>query len=164
MTEISETRLPGVGTLHAFECRGGDRVGVISHHAGRREVVIYDHDDPDRVREVATMTPDEARTLADLLGGTSVTERLDDLHQEIHGLAIDWLPISSHSPYAGVTIGETALRTRTGVSIVALVRGDRPLPAPGPDETLLADDTAVIVGTAEGIDAAVQLLAASGSP
>jgi len=162
MTEITETRLPGVGTLHAFGCRSGDRVGVISHHSGRREIVIYDHDDTDRVREAATMTPDEARTLADLLGGNSVTERLDDLRREIHGLAIDWLPFSSVSPYVGRTIGDTALRTRTGVSIVALVRGNQPLPAPGPDETLRAEDTAVVVGTAEGIDAAAVLLSAGG--
>ena len=160
MTEINETKLPGVGTLHDFECESGDRIGVISHHGGRREVVIYDPGDPDRVSESATMTPDEARVLADLLGGTSVTERLDDLRQEIAGLAIDWLPISPHSPYAGRTIGDTALRTRTGVSIVALVRGDRPLPAPGPDEELRVDDTAVVVGTANGINAAAQLLTA----
>ncbi len=163
MTEINETKLPGVGTLHDFECHSGDRIGVISRHTDRRELVIYDPDDPDRVGESATMTPDEARILADLLGGTSITERLDDLRQEIAGLAIDWLPISPSSPYVGQSIGDTALRTRTGVSIVALVRGDRPLPAPGPGEVLHADDTAVVVGTADGIDAATELLAARSS-
>ncbi len=158
MTTINETRLPGVGTLHDFECQSGAHVGVISHHAGRREVVFYDPDDPDRVRETVTMSTDEARVLADLLGGTTVTQRLDDLRQEIHGLAMDWLPISADSPYVGKTIGETALRSRTGVSIVALVRDEQPLPAPGPDEMLLVDDTAVVVGTAEGIDVAAELL------
>lgn len=162
MTEINETRLPGVGTLHHFECQSGDRIGVITHHAGRREMVIYDHDDPDRVSEAAALTPNEARVLSDLLGGTSVTERLDDLRQEIDGLVIDWLPISPGSSYAGRTIGETELRTRTGVSIVALVRGDQPLPAPGPDEMLRSADTAVVVGTAEGINTAARLLAAGG--
>ncbi len=158
MAQINETKLPGVGTLHEIECGSGDRIGVISHHGDRREVVIYDSDDPDRVCESAAMTADEARVLADLLGGTTVTERLDDLRQEIAGLAIDWLPISPHSPYAGQTIGDTALRSRTGVSIVALVRGGQPLPAPGPEQRLLIDDTAVVVGTADGIDAAAQLL------
>ncbi|NNF56497.1 MAG: cation:proton antiporter regulatory subunit [Acidimicrobiales bacterium] len=158
MTQIHETKLPGVGTLHDFECQSGDRVGVISHHGDRREIVIYDPNDPDRVSESAAMTADEARVFADLLGGTTVTERLDNLRQEIDGLAIDWLPISPHSPYAGTTIGETALRSRTGVSIVALVRGRRPLPAPGPEQALMADDTAVVVGTVEGITAAAKLL------
>lgn len=160
MTHINETKLPGVGSLHDFECESGDRVGVISHHGDRREVVIYDAHDPDRVSQCAAMTADEARVLADLLGGTTVTERLDDLRQDIEGLAIDWLPVSPHSAYVGKTIGDTALRSRTGVSIVALVRGDHPIPAPGPELTLLADDVAVVVGTADGIDAAAQFLSA----
>lgn len=133
-------------------------MGVISHHGDRREVVIYDPNDPDRVSRSATMNADEARALADLLGGTTVTQRLDDLRQEIDGLAIDWLPISPHSRFVGKTIGDTELRTRTGVSIVALVRGEVPLPAPGPEQLLLVDDTAVVVGTVDGIDAAAELL------
>ncbi len=159
MTQIHETKLPGVGTLHDFECQSGDRVGVISHHGDRREIVIYDRNDPDRASDSAALTADEARVFSDLLGGTTVTERLDDLRQEIDGLAIDWLPISPHSPYAGKSIGETELRSRTGVSIVALVRGNTPLPAPGPEQMLRADDTAVVVGTVAGIDAAAKLLA-----
>lgn len=159
MTHINETKLPGVGTLHDFECQSGARVGVISHHGDRRELIIYDPDDPDRVGESVAMTAGETRVLADMLGGTTITERLEDLRQELAGLAIDWLPISPNSPYAGKTIGETALRSRTGVSIVAIVRGDQPIPAPGPEQTLLADDTAVVVGTASGIDATAKLLA-----
>lgn len=158
MNEIEQTQLPGVGTLHAFECLSGERIGVISTHADRREVVIYDDDDPDRVCATVSLTPDEARALADILGGITVIERLDDLRQEISGLSIDWLPIAPHSPYAGLTLGDTALRTRTGVSVVAVVRGDRTVPAPGPEEPLLADDTVVVVGTPGGIDRAAQVL------
>ncbi len=158
MTDINETKLPGVGTLHDFICKSGARIGVISHHADRREVIIYDAEDPDRVGECVTMTSEEARLLADLLGGSSVTQRLDDLRREIDGLAIDWLPVSPGSAYAGKTIGDAALRTRTGVSIVALIRGDQPIPAPGPDQDLLPNDTAVVVGTPDGIDTATKLL------
>ncbi len=158
MTHINETKLPGLGTLHDFQCQSGDRVGVISHHGDRREVLIYDPNDPDRVSQSVMMSADEARALADLLGGTTVTQRLDDLRQEIDGLAIDWLPISPHSPYAGKTIGDTELRTRTGVSVVALVRGEVQIPAPGPEQAVLVGDTAVVVGTVDGIDAAAKLL------
>jgi len=163
MTHVHETKLPGVGTLHEFECESGERVGVIAHHGDRREVAIYDRDDPDCVSASATMTNNEARVMANLLGGTTMTEHLDDLRQEIQGLAIDWLPISPESVYAGKTIGETSLRSRTGVSIVALVRGEEPMPAPGPEQTLQADDTAVVVGTDEGINAAAKLFATGGS-
>lgn len=159
MTDVNETRLPGLGLRHDFECRGGDRLGVVSHHSGRREVVIYDKADPDRVASSVNMSPEEAAVLVDLLGGATIIERFDDLRQHIAGLAIDWLPIGPTSRYAGRVLGETALRTRTGVSIVAIVREDSAIPAPGPDDLLLAGDTVVVVGTPEGIDIASALLA-----
>lgn len=159
MTAVNETRLPGLGVRHDFECKGGDRLGVVSHHSGRREVVIYDHADSDRVESSVNLSPDEAAVLVDLLGGSTVIERFDDLRQHIAGLAIDWLPIGPHSRYAGRLLGETELRTRTGVSIVAIVRGESAIPAPGPEDTIEAGDTVVVVGTAEGIDQAAALLA-----
>ena len=55
----------------------------------------------------------------------------------------------------GRTIGETQLRRRTGVSIVAMLRGDQTVPSPGPEEVLHADDTAVVVGTPEAIHHAI---------
>lgn len=158
MTEITETKLPGVGTVHTFTSERGDCVGVITHHGGRRELVVYDRDDADRVSESASLTSDEARLLADLLGGSTLSERLDDLRQDIAGLAIDWLPIAPDSPFSGRTIGDTEMRRRTGVSIVAIMRADRAIPAPEPDQQLEADDTLVVVGTSDGIDRAVELL------
>jgi len=159
MTEINETRLPGVGLRHDFEAISGDKVGVVTHHSGRRYLLIYDDVDPDSVAETAKLTLAEARILGDLLGGATVIERFDDLRQHVHGLALDWLPIGPESRYAGRQLGDTALRTRTGVSIVAIIRGETAIAAPGPDQGLLADDIAVVVGTAEGIDAAAKLLA-----
>jgi TrkA domain protein len=164
MERINETRLPGLGIRHDFECDTGDRVGVISHHGGRRELVIYRTDDPDRVAHSVVLDADEAHSLADILGGTSVTHSFDDLRQNIAGLAIDWLPVVEGSPAAGQAIGATQLRTRTGVSIVALMRGDRPIPAPEPDEVLQVGDTAVVVGTDDGINAAAHLLSDRSSP
>jgi TrkA domain protein len=160
MTEINETRLPGVGVRHDFTCLGGDRVGVVSHHSGSRELVIYDRDDPDAVRTSLRLSPDESRLLGELLGGSSITATLDDLRQHVQGLAIDWLPISGRSRYAGRKLGDTELRSRTGVSIVAIVRGDTAIPAPGPEAELRGGDVAVVVGTPEGIDEAARLLAA----
>ncbi|MEZ5171544.1 MAG: cation:proton antiporter regulatory subunit [Acidimicrobiia bacterium] len=160
MTQINETQLPGVGVRHDFETISGDKVGIISHHSGRREMVIYDDDDPDSVAETAYLTPEEARTFADLLGSTSIVEHFEDLRQQIQGLALDWLPIDATSRYAGRKLGDTELRAKTGVSIVALVRGDSAIASPGPEETLETDDVAVVVGTSEGIDAAAKLLAA----
>lgn len=161
MTEIRETKLPGVGLRFDFDCDTGDRVGVVTRHGGHRDLVVYDHDDPDSVKYSIELTEHEASNLADMLGGTTVTERLDDLRHEIAGLALDWITVPPDADAVGRSIGDNEVRARTGVSIVAIVRGGNAIPAPGPDESLLADDVAVVVGTPEAVQAAEALL---GSP
>lgn len=160
MTEITETPLPGVGVRHDFACDSDQRVGVVSHHSGRRDLLLYDRDDPDRVAETVSMSSDEARSLGDLLGGPNIVERLDGLRQQIVGLEIAWLPISPKSPLVGQPLGKSEMRSKTGVSIVAILRGDTPIPAPGPDDVLEGDDVAVVVGTDRGIDDAATMLSA----
>jgi TrkA domain protein len=160
MAEIEETKLPGLGIRYVFRTARGNRLGVVHHRTGRRELLIYDPEDPDTCRAVVALDEDDSRTLAELLGGSRVAEQLEHL-QQVEGLAIDWLPIPSNSPFAGGTIGDTQARTRTGVSIVAVLRGDQAFPAPGPDHPLEGGDTLLVVGTPRGIEAlSVRLRAA----
>lgn len=155
--EVSETKLPGLGIRFDFITRRGNRVGVLHHRTGRRELLLYDFDDPDACREVVALDEEDSRILAELLGGSRVSEQLDRL-QEVEGLALDWLPITEGTPFAGGTIGDTGARTRTGVSVVAVLRGDQAFPAPGPDFRLAPGDTLVVVGTARGIESLAVLL------
>jgi TrkA domain protein len=149
--EIQETALPGVGLRHNFTTRAGRQLGVVSYRTGRRDLLLYDRADPDSTQEVIRLTQGEADTLADLLGAARLTGRLAELQQRIEGLAIDWLPIRPASPYAGRTIADTQARSRTGTSIVAILRGDGAIPAPTPDARLEPGDTLVVVGTTKGI-------------
>ena len=158
MVTVSETPLPGLGVRYEFETSQGVRVGVLHHQGGRQDLVIYDREDPDSARAGVKLNEGESRTLADLLGGTRVVEDLGRLRQQIEGLSIDWLPLPEGGPFEGRTIGDTAARTRTGVSVVALMRGDTPIPAPGPSQPLEAGDTLVVVGTAHGIARLAELL------
>jgi TrkA domain protein len=150
MGDVTETRLPGVGVRHEFQTVAGERLGLVSHRTGRRELLLYDRHDPDAACAVVHLDSDDARTLAELLGASHVSESLASL-QRVEGLAIDWLNVVAGSPAAGRSIKDAAPRSETGVSIVAVLRGDATLAAPGPDERLEAGDVAVVVGTAEGI-------------
>jgi TrkA domain protein len=157
VSDVHETKLPGLGIRYEFVTSRGSRLGVVHHRTGRRELLIYDPDDPDTCREVIALDPEDSRTLAELLGASRVAEQLERL-QEVEGLAIDWLPIGEGTPYAGKALGETRARTRTGVSVVAVIRGDQAFPAPGPDFRLEPGDTLLVVGTPRGIEQlAVQL-------
>ena len=55
------------------------------------------------------------------------------------------------SRFDGRTLGETRLRTLTGVSIVAVVNDDVVVPSPTPDEILLGGSSLVVIGTEPGI-------------
>ena len=158
MSEIQEVKLPGVGVRYEFETSEGRLVGVITHRTGLREIYISKRDDPDEFSRALGLSPHDARTLAELLGATRVAQQLAELQQRIEGLVIDWLPIREDSAYAGRTIGDARVRTRTGVSVVAIVRGEDAVPAPGPDTKLAPGDYLVVVGTARGVEQVVELL------
>ena len=156
--EIQETTLPGVGLRHEFTTGGGRQLGVVSYRTGRRKLLLYDPNDPDAYREVIRLTPEEADALADLLGAARLTGRLAELQQQLEGLAISWLTIHDHSPYARGRIADTQARSRTGVSIVAVLRDQTAFAAPTPDFGFQPGDTAVVIGTPGGVKALAGLL------
>lgn len=160
MSEIHEVKLPGVGVRYEFETAERKRIGVISHRTGLREIYVSLSKDPDEFKRVLELSRDDARTLAELLGATRVAQQLAELQQRIEGLVIDWLPVREDSFYAGQTIGDARIRSRTGVSVVAIVRGEDAVPAPGPEQRLHSGDYLVVVGTARGVEQAVELLRA----
>jgi TrkA domain protein len=121
--------------------------------------VLYDERDPDRCRDLVGLTGEEAATLVELLGGTKVTERVADLRHEVEGLSIEWVTIPPSSGLSGKTIGDGQIRTQTGASVVAVIRGDRSIPGPGPDFGLEAGDVALVIGSVDGVQRAAQLLA-----
>ncbi|MEX2625065.1 MAG: cation:proton antiporter regulatory subunit [Acidimicrobiia bacterium] len=151
MSSIQKTTLPGFGVRYDFVTAEGSRVGVVHHRTGWRELFVSAPDDPDSVATTVTLTEEEAHNLVDVLGGSQVVEDLSHLQQHIEGLAIDWLQVEPHHDAARKTIGEVRLRTRTGVSVVAVLRGAQAFPAPEPTFLIEPNDVLVVVGTPRGI-------------
>lgn len=158
MAEVTETQLPGVGIRYEFSTEEGTNVGVICHHGGRREVFVYDQRDPDVAQSVVRLSADDSRTLTELLGATRISEELGAMQQQIEGVTLDWIEVSERSALAGRTIGDGELRTKTGCSLVAVLRDGTTEPAPGPEFVLRGGDVAVAVGTPEGLDQLRQIL------
>ena len=158
MAEVTETQLPGVGVRYEFQTTDKDHVGVVHHHSGRREIVVYDRKDPDVARSVLELSADDSRTLSDLLGASQLTEAMAAVQQRIEGLTLEWVEVADGSSMAHRSIGEGQLRTRTGASVVAVIRGDTSEPAPNPDHVLEPGDVVVAVGTAHGLELLRQAL------
>jgi len=178
--EIHETVLPGIGVRYELTTRRGVRLGVVAHRGGRRDLLIYDADDPDAAREAVALTAAETAALAALLDPTAGRSAGDGRSSDgcsggdtrsgadvvapggrrhpIGRFAVDWIPVPPDSPYAGRTIATAGVRSITGVSIVAVLRNDAAFPTPGPDFRLEAGDTALVVGTPDGVEALIELL------
>ena len=84
-----------------------------------------------------------------------ITERSTDgdllsrLRQASEMIEADWIELPENSPLAGKKIGDLEVRTRTGTSIVAVVRGEEVVANPGPEFALAPSDTLGVLGTAD---------------
>jgi TrkA domain protein len=156
--DVNEVLLPGVGLRYEFITHEGDRIGVVARRSGEIEVVVYSAQDPDESRSVLRLNREEADTLAEILGAPRMAERFADLTKEVPGLSAGQVEVASGSPFAGRPLGATRARTRTGASIVAIVRGEKVLASPSPAQVLEGGDVLVVIGTHEGIVGVEQIV------
>lgn len=152
--EVEETKLPGIGLRHDFGTSKGRRLGVVSQRTGERQLIVYDAEDPDACSAAIDLTAEEAEVLAELLGAPRVIERLARLREQVEGIATEGFKLAPGSPYVGRTLGEAQVRTRTGASIVAVVRADEVRPSPRPDFRFEAGDKVIVVGSADAVQQA----------
>ena len=156
---IEKVELPGIGTRLDVLTESGRRIGIVSRRDGQRNLSLFDIDDPDACSESIRLTDDEAAALADVLGGSVMMSQLKSLGDQNMGLFTEQMVLPPDSPYVGGVLGDTKARTRTGTSIVAIAYGKKIIPSPTPDAPLRAGDTIVAVGTREGLDKLVDILA-----
>lgn len=155
---VEQTALPGIGVRHEFVTRKGRRVAVVEHRSGRRDFLLYDRYDPDAASETVTLTAEEADVLAEFLGVLRITERLTQLTSHVSDLVTEEVPVPVGSAYDGRTLGDTQARSRTGASVVAVLRAGTAILSPTPAFGLLGGDELVVVGTTEGVAAVGALL------
>jgi TrkA domain protein len=156
---VEQTPLPGIGVRHDLVTSSGRTVGVVSHRNGRRDLVLYDVDDPDASLASIPLTDDEAEALADVLAASLMLGQLSGLRQQAEGLLTEQVAISAGSPFVGRKLGETRTRTLTGASIVAVLRDREVIASPVPTFVFEAGDVVVVVGTRKGLDGVTQILA-----
>ncbi|MFC0678264.1 cation:proton antiporter regulatory subunit [Lysobacter korlensis] len=156
---IEKVDLPGIGVRHDVVTAEGRRVAVVSHRNGARDIALFDPDDPDASTESVPLTEEEAAALANVLGASVMMQQLAGIRDQAAGLFTEQISLPADSPYVSSPLGRTRARTRTGASIVAILRGHEVIPSPTPDVVFQPSDTLVAVGTRKGLDALSTLLA-----
>jgi TrkA domain protein len=157
--DVTEVLLPGVGLRYEFTLDEGQRLGVVALRTGEFEFVAYSGDDPDVCRNLFRLTAAETDAVTEILGAPRIAERFADLTREVPGLNAGQVEVTAGSAFAGRTLGETRARTRTGASIVAIVRAEDVIASPGPEQQLREGDILVVIGTQQGITGVEHILA-----
>ncbi|WP_320067258.1 cation:proton antiporter regulatory subunit [Micromonospora sp. RTGN7] len=156
---VEQTALPGIGMRHDLVTESGRRLGVVSHRNGRRDLVLYDPDDPDACQSDIPLTDDEAEALADILGASLMLGQLAGLREQAAGLLTEQVVIPAGSKYVNKRLGDTKARTKTSASIVAVLRHGEVIVSPDPTFRFEAGDVVVVVGTRKGLDGVTAILA-----
>jgi TrkA domain protein len=152
MVDVRRVKLPGVGVLHSFITDDGGKVGVIAHRSGHSDLITFsdDEDGSNAAKVSLRLSEDEAHTLAELLGGTRITESLTALDQ-LPGLSIDWFTVDYEDHIAGQPLGDPAEHGIIGLTVVAVVRGESTNPAPAADFRVFPGDILVVAGSPEKV-------------
>jgi TrkA domain protein len=152
---IERVALPGIGTCHTATTARRQRIGVVSHRNGRRDLVVYDPDDPHRAAHAVVLDAAEARYVADLLAAAVTVDHVAglerDLERDVAGIDVARIRVPAGSSYDGRPLRDTG--TRFGVSVVAVVRDGRAVAAPSAEFVVRHGDTVVVAGESVGIAA-----------
>ena len=149
--DVREHDLPGVGKKFAVTTNDSDRLTIIIHNSGHREIYFFERGE-DYPAYAVRMEDSEARKLGAILGGAFfqpvIAESMDVVFSQ---LSVEWMKTGSTSPLIGQSLLEARIRERTGASVIAILRGEKAIPNPQPEERIAAGDTLMVVGDREQV-------------
>ena len=160
MSTISESYLPGVGRKFQVETINGDRLVIVIHDDGVRELYHYNKKNLDRADAVMILTDGEARQIAGIVGGLSyVPKALPTSELVLDDLVLEWFTVEEGAASIGKTIRELAARTATGASIVSIIEPNQVKRInPEADTVINEGATLIIAGDRKNIAGLKRLL------
>jgi len=159
MSFIRESELPGIGKKFLIQTRSGDKLAVIIHNDGRREMYHFEDDNPEETLSQISLDDDEARQIAAIVGGMVYKPKeLETIEVSLQDLIIEWIRVEPHYQGADKSIEELEIRKRTGASILAIVNRNHQKINPGPEHILSVGSTLVLAGERQQIRQFKELL------
>jgi TrkA domain protein len=153
-SSVSAVRLPGIGERLDVLDTSGHMVQIVRRHDG--SVSLYTASGDVVELDAATAGQVGAFASGHYLLDPALAERVGDV---LGGLVFDWVRLDPGDRAVGRSIAELEVRRRTGITIVAILRGSIPIVAPDPDTRLQAGDDLVIAGSDQDRDDFIEYLA-----
>ena len=150
---VEEVALPGVGRKFTITVQSGDRLVIVVHNSGKRELQYFEAGEDDEPRAALDLTDEEAREVGAILAGVLFhPEAVGDTQSKLGQKVIEWIKVLPGSRLAGKRVGEIPLPP--GAHLLAVDRPGAPLvPNPGPEVVLEVGDTLVLAGSREALEA-----------
>jgi TrkA domain protein len=146
---VYETDVPGVGKKFEVEIGGDERLVVLLHHDGKREVFHKPDGDSD-AECLFSLSGQLAREVGAILQGAYFQPvETDNVEVPLGEAIIEWLDVDGGSPLVDRTLAEAGVRKQTGASVIAVQRGGETIANPDPEETIAEGDILVTLGTRE---------------
>src|ERR1044072_7589840 len=146
MSSVSEVFLPGAARKFQAETLDGERLVIIIHDDGTRELYHFTRKNLDRPSSVLRITDGEARQIAGIIGGLTYVPRSLPMAEVILGdLVLEWFKIEPRAACIGKTIRDLQVRTATGASIVSIVEPDQTKRTNPEADTVLNEGATLIV-------------------
>ena len=160
MSAIRETDLPGIGRKFQIDSRSGDKIVIIVHDDGKREIHHFDYNDPEDSISMVTLDDAEARRVGAILGGmVYMPKALESVDVAFDEMVIEWFKVEPESKAVGKTIGELHIRKRTGAAIIAIIMKDQAkIVNPGPEQIIHKGATLVLLGERGQVKACKRLI------
>ena len=160
MGSIQEADLPGIGKKFIIDDRSGDRIVIIVHDDGVREIHHFCDYDPEESLSMVTLDDSESRRVGAILGGmVYMPKALESVDVAFDEMVIEWFKVEPDAKVIGKTIGELEIRKKTNATIIALITKEhQKIVNPGPEQIIMPGATIVVLGERGQIKASKTLI------
>lgn len=145
---IREIDLPGIGKKFEILTKSKEKIVIIVHDDGRREVYNFSRDDYDEYESNITLDDEEARQISAILGGIIYTPKeLEKMDMVFDDLVIEWFKVEPGAEAIDKSIGELQIRKSYKVTVIAIIRKNKEkVVNPGAEHTIKEGDTIIVSG------------------
>ncbi|WP_144127927.1 TrkA C-terminal domain-containing protein, partial [Catellatospora sichuanensis] len=135
----------GIGVRYSVTAADGQRLAVICHSSGRRDLAVFASVGADAAQSYVPLTTDQAHDVADLLHPHAIVNRLADPGTGAASRVVT-LPVGAGSRYVGSNLADLDARLPADVRALGLLRAGQIVAVHGDRAVINSGDIVIAAG------------------